>query len=450
MKLMNGGIQLADHANNEVHENGNSSNSTTNSIEAAPIPKNFSEYFKNIGAGFVFLLTIVGVGDLTGSVSNGSKFGFAALWTLLLAVILRFVILEAIGRFGLTNPGGLSPMEAFNRLYGRWIRWVFALLAIIFFFTSMSGYIKGCADILNALFPFLPVSAWGVITIAFGLFMIYNPVYKNIEKMFKYLLVVVFFTVLIATIMLKPDWGAFFAGMVPSIPPGVEDLRGTMFVLIGAIGTVLGGLGTLIYPYLIKQKGWTTPGHVKVIRFDLSFTIIMLFIIDALFYIPPVVLVHNQNGAVVKTAQDIFNMMHGLLGDFFTSLFMIGIFGAAITTVIGMPYGIAHIFQESVYGKLDTKHWTWKFATIFCWIPGLFVVFTGIPFTTITLLSGNISVITSLIIGTGIFLIGNMPKLIGRENRNPWWSNLGLGAALIVLWYLTGLRGIEMFHSFFG
>lgn len=431
-----------------MESNTNDQNSTA--IQTVPIPKNFKEYVKNIGPGFVFLLSIVGVGDLTGSVSNGTKFGFAALWTLLLAVVLRYVILEAIGRFGLTNPEGLSPIGGMKKLYGNWIRWVLALFAVIFFFTSMSGYIKGCADILNAIFPFLPTPVWGLLTIAFGLSMIYNPIYGKIEKVFKYLLIVVFFTILVTVIILKPDWGAFFAGWIPSIPPGVEDLRGTMFVMIGAIGTVLGGIGTLMYPYMIKGKGWNTPAHVKLVRFDLGFTIIMLFIIDALLYIPPVAIVHSQGGAVVKTAVGIFNMMQGIIGPIFSTVFMIGIFGAAITTAIGMPYGVAHVFQEAVYGKIDTKHWTWKFATIFCWIPGAFVVFTGIPFTTITLLSGNISVFLSLIVGTGIFLIGNMPKLIGKENRNPWWSNLGLGIALVVLWYLVGLRVIEMLRPIIG
>lgn len=414
-----------------------------------PIPKNFLGYLRNIGPGFVFLLSILGVGDLTGSAVNGSKFGFAAIWTLLLAVVCRFVVLEAIGRFGLCNPHGLTPIQGLTKIYGKWFRGLIAVFVVLFFFTSMSYYVKGCAEILNAMFPFLPVSVWGLLAIAFGIFCVYSPVYKFIEKMFKYLLIVVFFTVVAVSVILQPDWGAFFKGMfIPSIPPGVPDLRSTMFVLIGAIGTVIGGIGQLMYPYFIKQKGWTTPAYVKMVRFDLAFTIIMLFIIDSLLYIPSVTLIHNQGGAVIKTAMDIFNMMHSAIGGI-TFVFMIGIFGAAITSVVGMPFGVIHVFQEAVYGKIDQKHWTWKIVAILGWIPPAFMVLTDIPFTTIALLAGNIGVFFSLFVGTGIFIIGNRSSMIGKENRNPWWSNLGLVGALSCLWYLSGLRVIEMVRSFF-
>ncbi|MDA8228659.1 MAG: Nramp family divalent metal transporter [Desulfitobacterium hafniense] len=419
-------------------------NVETNKVNP-PIPKNFFEYVKNIGPGILFLLSILGVGDLTGSSVNGSKFGYAILWTLLLAVIIRYVVLEAIGRFGICNPGKLTPIQGLLKVYGNWFRWLIAAFAFTFFFTSMSYYVKGCAEILNAMFPFLPIPAWGLITIAFGIFCVYSPVYKNIEKMFKYLLILVFFTVVACAFILKPDWGAFFTGMfIPSIPPGVPDLRSTMFVVIGAIGTVIGGMGQLMYPFFIQKKGWNAPQYVKMVRFDLAFTIIMLFLIDSLLYIPAVTLLHSQGGAVIKTALDIFNMMHMAVGTAVTFVFMLGIFGAAITTAVGMPYGVIHVFQEAVYGKIDHKHWTWKAASIFAWIPPAFFVFTNVPFTTIALVAGNIGVFFSLLVGTGIFIIGNNSKLIGKEYRNPWWSNVGLVAALGTLWYLSGLRLIEM------
>jgi hypothetical protein len=86
-----------------------------------------------------------------------------------------------------------------------------------------------------------------------------------------------------------------------------------MFVLIGAIGTVIGGVGQLMYPYFIKQKGWNSPAYVKMVRFDLGFTIILLFLIDSLLYIPPVSILHAKGGAVIQTATDIFNMMHSII-----------------------------------------------------------------------------------------------------------------------------------------
>jgi Mn2+/Fe2+ NRAMP family transporter len=187
-------------------------NSPQNEIKNPPIPKNFMEYVRNIGPGIVFLLSILGVGDLTGSSVNGSKFGFAALWTLLLAVVVRYVVLEAIGRFGLSNPHGMTPIQGLLKVYGKWFRWLIAAFCILFFFTSMSYYVKGCAEILNAMFPFLPVGIWGIFTIAFGIFCVYSPVFKFIEKMFKFLLIVVFVTVVGVCIYLKPDWGAFSAG----------------------------------------------------------------------------------------------------------------------------------------------------------------------------------------------------------------------------------------------
>ncbi|MDR1320201.1 MAG: Nramp family divalent metal transporter [Gracilibacteraceae bacterium] len=418
-------------------------------IPSPPIPKNILEYVRNIGPGFIFLLSILGVGDLTGASVNGSKFGYAIIWTLLLAVIARFMVVEAIGRFGLCNPEKLSPIQALVKLYGKWFRVLIAIFVVCFFFTNMSAYVKGCAEILNAMFPFMPVSAWGLVTIAFGIFCVYSPTYKFIEKMFKGLMVVVFLTIVAAAVIVQPDWGAFFKGMfIPSIPPGVPDLRATMFVVVGAIGTVIGGVGQLMYPYFIKQKGWNAPSYIKMVRFDLAFTVLFLFLIDSLLYIPAVTLIHEQEGAVIQTAMDIFNMMHMAIGAAATFVFMIGIFGAAITSVVGMPYGVLHVFQEAVIGRVDQKHLTWKIGATVGWIPPAIAVFTNIPFTTISLLGGNINLFFSLFVGTGILIIGNKKSMIGEKYRNPWWSNLGLGVAFACLWYLMGMRLIELVQSF--
>lgn len=419
------------------------------SVPAPPIPKNFIEYVRNIGPGFVFLLSILGVGDLTGSSVNGTKFGFAILWTLLIAVIARYVVLEAIGRFGICNPEKLTPIQGLIKIYGKWFRWLIAAYVLVFFCTNMSTYVKGAAEILNAIFPFVPIPVCGLCVIAFGIFCVYSPKYKRIEKLFKSLLVVVFCTVVGVSIIVHPDWGAFFKGMfIPGIPPGVPDLRSTMFVVIGAIGTVIGGVGQLMYPYFIKQKGWSSPPYVKMVRFDLGFTIVILFIIDSLLYVPAATLIHAHGGPVIKTALDIFHMMLMAVGPVFTTIFMVGICGAAITSSVGMPFGVIHVFQEAVYGKIDQNHWTWKVGSIIAWIAPAFFIFTNIPFTTLSLFGGNLNVFFSLFVGTGILIIGNMKSIIGKEYRNPWWSNIGLTVALGCLWYLSALRIIELVHTF--
>jgi Mn2+/Fe2+ NRAMP family transporter len=58
--------------------------------QGSPIPKNFWEYVRSFGPGIIVVLTWLGAGDLVDSAMAGAHYGYALMWGLALALIIRY------------------------------------------------------------------------------------------------------------------------------------------------------------------------------------------------------------------------------------------------------------------------------------------------------------------------------------------------------------------------
>ena len=76
----------------------------TRSHSEAPIPSTFLDYLKSFGPGFVIVLTWLGSGDIVSAGVSGGNYGYALMWAMVFALLMRFFFVTTIAKFQLCNP----------------------------------------------------------------------------------------------------------------------------------------------------------------------------------------------------------------------------------------------------------------------------------------------------------------------------------------------------------
>ncbi|CAM5585676.1 Mn2+/Fe2+ NRAMP family transporter OS=Streptomyces griseomycini OX=66895 GN=FHS37_001290 PE=4 SV=1 [Streptomyces griseomycini] len=119
--------------------------------------------------------------------------------------------------------------------------------------------------------PFLPLFPdvmdlewWGVACGVVGLVFVWFNKYAVFEKVMTVLVGVMFVVTVYLAIVVTPNLGDAFAGLLPVLPDEEDSVLNTL----GLIGGVGGTITLAAYGYWVNAKGWTDAGWMKVMRLD--------------------------------------------------------------------------------------------------------------------------------------------------------------------------------------
>lgn len=298
--------------------------------------------WKLVGPGLVVAATGVGAADLVATLVAGSKFGYALLWTIVVGVVMKIVLVEGAGRYSLAT--GETIYEGWSKL-GRWTHWYFGPYIVVWGFVYGAAAMAGTGLPLHSLLPFLPVKVWGILSGLIGLALVWFGRYSLFEKVCAALVGVMFVTMVGAALLTLPNIPELLTGLAPMIPEG-----GVVNVLSLAGG--VGGTITLAaYGYWIREKGWTTPRHMRVMRIDntIAYVVTGIFVLATL--IVGAELLYSAKIAVSKDDEGLLNLS-GVLADRYGvwagKVFLIGFWAAAMSSLVGVWNGVSMMFADFV------------------------------------------------------------------------------------------------------
>lgn len=109
----------------------------------------YQNFIKALGPGILFASTAIGVSHLVQSTRAGADYGFALLWAVLLANLLKYPFFEYGSRYA--NVTGFSIIDGYRRL-GIWALGLYSLVTFcsMFFVTAAVGAVT--AGFTQALF----------------------------------------------------------------------------------------------------------------------------------------------------------------------------------------------------------------------------------------------------------------------------------------------------------
>lgn len=389
--------------------------------------------WKLIGPGLVVAATGVGAADLVATLIAGQKYGYALLWCVLLGCVMKIVLVEGAGRYSLAT--GNTIYEGWSTL-GRWTHWYFGPYIVIWGFVYGAAAMAGTGLPLHSLFPFLSVPTWGILSGLIGLALVWWGHYALFEKICAALVGLMFISMVGAALLTLPNLPDLLTGLVPTVPPG------SLVNVLSVAGGVGGTITLAAYGYWIREKGWDSPRHMRVMRLDntVAYVVTGIFVVATL--IVGAELLHSAKIAVStgdKGLLDLGNVLADRYGSWAGKVFLVGFWAAAMSSLVGVWNGVSMMFADFVghiRGKdkddPDSRIGGKWYRVYILWLtfPPMVMMFLGRPIYLI-LAYGVLGAFFMPFLAVTLLWILNTDR-VPRQWRNRLGSNVLMGLCALV------------------
>jgi Mn2+/Fe2+ NRAMP family transporter len=268
----------------------------------------------------------------------GAEYGMVLLWAAVLGTGLKLALAEGVGRWHLAT--GTTLLDGWRRL-GYWATVFFGAYIIIWGFVYGATAMSAVGLPLNALFGGLAVRYWAMIAGVVGLALVWAQRYHVFEKFMTVLVLIKFVSVVSIALLVSPNLGELFSGLVPRLP------EGSVVNVLGLIGGVGGTITMAAYGYWMIAKGWKGTRWLSMMRLDNT----VGYVMTGIFVIAMLVV-----GAEILRGQDLTSSDSGLLtlgtalgenyGDWARIVFLIGFLAVTSSSLLGVWNGVSLLFTD--------------------------------------------------------------------------------------------------------
>lgn len=294
-----------------------------------------------VGPGLVVAATGVGAGDLVATLAAGSQFGYTLLWAAIAGCIMKIVLVEGAGRWTLST--GRTIFEGWRSL-GPWTSVYFGPYIVIWGFVYGATAMTSSALPLATLFPDIPLQAFAIGTGLLGFVLVWFGRYHVFERIIALFVGLMFLTVVGSAVVVLPNLADMAAGLLPVIP--AEE---GLFYTLGLAGGVGGTITMAAYGYWLREKGWSTPRFMKVMRLDNSiayivtgiFVIAMLVVGAELLYSAGIAIETSDEGLI-----DLADVLEARYSQVWSTVFLVGFFAASFSSLLGVWNGVSLMFAD--------------------------------------------------------------------------------------------------------
>lgn len=417
----------------------------------AAIPKTFFEYLKSFGPGFVIILTWLGSGDIISAGIAGGNYGYALMWAMVLALLMRFFFVTTIAKYQLCNQHNEGVLDGLVRLHP-----IFApfLLIVVFVIGHINGtyLLAGVGETMIRITGIGSQLQWAIFWVVIGLIIIFRPIYNRVELIFKLFLILLTVSLVGTAIWVGPNFTGILKGMFTFQLPAKQGPFSSMVVVMAMVGAVGGSLMNLVYPYFLEQKGWKGPKYRRLQTYDFILAIIVMIIFNLAVWTLGAELVH-ASGKQIETLNDLTSLLSIVLGEGGRILFLFGMFAAVYTSLLGNGIGLgylgSHAFhrwrnKNSSQTRIDYKEQPiYKYIAIWIFVsPLIWISINKVDFVTLTLLANTFMVLLIPMLAGGLWWITASSRLIGPKYKNKWWENI-LMALLFVLAIWGTIKAVQ-------
>jgi len=389
-----------------------------------------------MGPGIVVVLTWLGAGDLVEAATAGGNYGYALMWSFVLALFFRYLFVSIISKYQLFNPHEETVIAGLCRVHPLYAPFIFVSGLIIAHGVGVY-LLMGVAEICVKLSGLSDPRIWAIIMSLLAFLTVYQHLYRRIEMLLLILAALLTLSLLGLAVMAGPSPIDFAKGVVGLEVPQTIGRFDALFVAVSMMGAVGGGLANLMYPYFIREKGWIRAEHRRLQQYDLIFGIAVLIILDLSVWTIGAEILHPKGIQVVD-----LNSLASLLGESFgligTRLFYIGAFAALFSSIVGNGAAYGYLISDSfvlMRAKRNEQVQRSSYRWIAAWVtlfPLPWVVFGQSDFIGVTLSVNAAQVVIIPILVFGIWMITSRAKYIGQEHRNNWFENVFIGFMMLL------------------
>ncbi|QKE83717.1 Nramp family divalent metal transporter [Arthrobacter sp. NEB 688] len=391
-----------------------------------------SPRWRLVGPGLVVAATGVGAADLVATLIAGQKYGYALLWAVVVGCLMKIVLVEGAGRWTLAT--GTTIYEGWSSL-GRWTTFYFGPYIVVWGFVYGAAAMAGTGLPLHSLFPALSVPVWGIGSGVAGALLVWFGRYELFEKLCAALVGLMFVTVVGAAALTVPNLPDLVVGLVPTVPAG------SVVNVLSVAGGVGGTITLAAYGYWIREKGWTTPRFMRVMRLDnrVAYIVTGIFVVATL--IVGAELLYSAKIAVQTGDQgllDLASVLDDRYGTWASKVFLVGFWAAAMSSLLGVWNGVSLMFADFVghVRRLPDDapergiggRW-YRAYILWLTIPPIALILVGRP-VWLLLAYGVLGAFFMPFLAVTLIWLLNTDRT-PREWRNKWWSNPWMGITAV-------------------
>jgi Mn2+/Fe2+ NRAMP family transporter len=396
-------------------------------------------HWRSIGPGIVVAATGVGSGDLVATLIAGERFAYTLLWAAVVGCIVKVALAEAVGRWHLATGG--TMFEGWTKL-GRWTYLYFAPYIVIWGFVYGATAMSATGLPLAALFPALSLQTWAMTAGVTGLVFVWFNRYAVFEMVMTVFVGVMFVTVVALAAILTPSLPNILSGTIPRLPAG------SGIYTLGLIGGVGGTITMAAYGYWVNAKGWHDASWMRVMRWDNRVAYVMTGIFVVAMLIVGAELLHGTGAPLTagdRGLLDLATVLDARFGTGVGTLFLIGFFAAAFSSILGVWHGVGLLFADLVEhlrgrpaSSMAERATSPAFRAYLLWLtfPPMLLLTLGRPFQ-LVLLYGVLGALFMPFLAVTLLWLLN-----GRHTPTPWrsgWiSNVCLAAAAGLFVVISG------------
>ncbi len=361
----------------------------------------------------------------------GASFGYALLWVVIISALFGALAQYLSTKLALATEEGL--VATVERRLGR--KWAWLLVADVVLASGLAQLIimKTLADV-SGLMTGMDARLWGVIwaiILAVGLA---GGGYRIAEVGAK-LIVTAIVLVFVASVFFVPtDLAAASTGLVPTIPAGVSGALVAAGVLGGAVHITIITMQT----YTVRARGWTT-GDSGLARFDIGVSMLAAFgIFSIATFLVAAGALFGAEGVDPGTLDAVVaaQALEPIAGEFAQSLFLIGLLGAAVSTLGGNTLVPPYVVADKLGWETDVSDSRYRAllaATALLSAAGGFIEGAFLPMLVLVLAFGLVG--TPFVIAIVLVLLNDSGTVV--EAPSPL-LNIGGSALFAVASVLAG------------
>ncbi len=401
----------------------------------------------SVGPAFFVVGYTIGTGSIVTMAAAGSRYGMSLLWVLILACVFAYVLLDVYGKYSLyTGEGALYGIRKHIR-GGAFISLSVLVGLILVEIMALAGIMGIITDLIHDWTRMLfGGEGWNSLLVAIGIsLIIYSLILMGKYSLFEKVLIVFVglmgLSFLMTVFIVPPNPVEVFKGIIPFIPQGTN----TAILIAAIVGTTFTAPTFVVRSILMKEKKWDVQ-QINHATKDAAVGALIMFLISMAVMTAAAGTLYVIGKPVDKVVTMV-ELLEPLLGRFAISIFVVGILGAAMSSMIPILMLAPLLISDYQNKPVEYKGMTFRVLSGVAILFGLIVPVFGFRPVSAMIISQVFQVFLLPIVVLAMMYLTNRKDLM-RGNTATIWVNISLVIILIFTLIISCQAVVGLIESF--
>ncbi len=381
--------------------------------------------FLSLGPGIIIAAVVFGPSKMTITSKLGAQYGHSLLWIVVVACFFMTIFTIMGARIGVATKQSLlkTIREKWGRAAGITVGLGIFIVTTSFQAGNSIGVGIAIAEATGTK-PIIWIICFNLIGIAL---LFFRGFYKVLEKLMIFLVALMLFSFLTTFFLIKPDLTEIVRGFVPSIAPG------SLGLVIAFFASTFSMVAAFYQAYLVQERIKFNP-EIHEHNSNSITGIFILGLMSAIIMICAASVLHKQ-GINVVNASDMSRALEPLFGKYASTLFLVGLFGASFSSLIGNSTIGGTLMADSLGLGSNLNSGKVKLFIALVMIFGAIIAirFGKLPLELIVF-AQSVTIFLVPFIGLALYSVSNDEKIMGSYKNSSAVKVIGaLGLLILVL-----------------